>query len=1093
MRGNLPEKSYFSAFTINMVFVLLMIGGIAVIPRLSLQEMPSRLTPRMTISYNWPHAPAVVIEQRVTSVLEGVLATVPEVRNISSVTSAGRGSITVQFDSGTDIHFKKYEVTSLIRSTARNFPEQVSQPRVTLSGVGGTETRAKTILVYELNADASRTYIAEFAEENIRLRLGMIEGVENISVVGGSGMEWEISYDDNILNSIGITPGHITSALNSFFTEREIGGVIESGAGGIPRRIFMSYKGNISDEVLFGDIPVASERGRIVRLGDLATLRYTEMTPMSFYRINGLNTVTMTILAESGSNHIKVASDVKNEIETIRGDLPEGYTIRLRNDLTETVVRDINRIIYRTLFSAILLLLFVMVISRQVRYLFVITISLAANLTIAMLFYYLLNIQLHLQSLVGITVSFGIIIDNTIVMTDHLRYHRNRRVFLAILAATLTTIGALSVIFFLSENLKLQLADFAAVIIVNLSISLCVALLLIPALLTKINLAPRRGRRAVKRLRRAVRAASLYRNYITFGRRHRWAFITLMILGFGLPVFMLPSRLPQGMMAPGRELSWYERLYNITLGSQNFNRDIRPKIEKVIGGTLRLFQDQITRGAFFFGPQQQQGEERQRTRLNVSIERSQQGLTIENLNDIAISLENMLTRYDEIETFTTRITSATNATLTIEFLPEHDFTIFPYLLKMQIQSFMNSVGSYSTSIHGVGEGFSNRVSMYSEQIPWSTPITLEGYNYDDLVKHAEDLRDRLLTNQRIREVYLTTGGSRARVYHNRLIPDDEHLARSHMSTLALRSRLETFDIQPRYAGLLTINGIEARAVTRSMQSDRYDLWYIRNTPVATPREGITKIGENAVIERELQRVSIERRNQNYVANIIYEFIGSGMQAREVRDRNIEETEAMLPLGYRISEQSRRFGRQIEDTDYLLLFLIMLIIFIICSILLESLLQPLIVIILIPVSFIGVFLTVHILKIPSGQGIFAAMILLCGLVVNSSLYIINDFNNLRRKGVSRAGGQLTLYLKAFNMKIVPIVLTIVSTVVGLTPFLLAGSGERFWFPLAACTVGGLIFSMVGLIIIMPLFIRLTGKESHTDISDIPVRENNNSSQ
>ena len=99
---------------------------------------------------------------------------------------------------------------------------------------------------------------------------------------------------------------------------------------------------------------------------------------------------------------------------------------------------------------------------------------------VAVIFYKLLKLEIHLYSLAGITVSFGIIIDNSIVMIDHYRHHGNKKVFLAILAATLTTIGSLCIIFFLDEDQRINLIDFTWVMIVNLGISLFVALFFIP-------------------------------------------------------------------------------------------------------------------------------------------------------------------------------------------------------------------------------------------------------------------------------------------------------------------------------------------------------------------------------------------------------------------------------------------------------------------------------------------------------------------------------------------------------------------------------------------------------------------------------------
>ena len=100
---------------------------------------------------------------------------------------------------------------------------------------------------------------------------------------------------------------------------------------------------------------------------------------------------------------------------------------------------------------------------------------------------------MQLYSLAGITISLSLVIDNTIVMTDHIRHHHDRKAFLSILAATLTTMGALVIIFFLDEKIRLNLQDFAAVVIINLAVSLFIALFLVPALIDKMNLHPKKA------------------------------------------------------------------------------------------------------------------------------------------------------------------------------------------------------------------------------------------------------------------------------------------------------------------------------------------------------------------------------------------------------------------------------------------------------------------------------------------------------------------------------------------------------------------------------------------------------------------------
>ena len=184
------------------------------------------------------------------------------------------------------------------------------------------------------------------------------------------------------------------------------------------------------------------------------------------------------------------------------------------------------------------------------------------------------------------------------------------------------------------------------------------------------------------------------------------------------------------------------------------------------------------------------------------------------------------------------------------------------------------------------------------------------------------------------------------------------------------------------------------------------------------------------------------------------------------------------MGYRVYEQSWGWNRN-DKKQYGLILLVIVIIYFICSILLESFRQPLAIISLIPFSFIGVFLTFYLFEFNFDQGGFASFILLCGITVNAGLYIVNDYNQLKRSG--RRGNLLQLYVNAFNHKIIPIILTIFSTVLGLIPFVMGGQSEVFWFSFAVGAMGGLIFSLVGLVFYLPLFLKFGVKKIRTNES------------
>jgi multidrug efflux pump subunit AcrB len=139
------------------------------------------------------------------------------------------------------------------------------------------------------------------------------------------------------------------------------------------------------------------------------------------------------------------------------------------------------------------------------------------------------------------------------------------------------------------------------------------------------------------------------------------------------------------------------------------------------------------------------------------------------------------------------------------------------------------------------------------------------------------------------------------------------------------------------------------------------------------------------------------------------------------------------------------------------------IFVICSVLFENLKQPLFIIVLIPISFIGLFLVFSVFEFYFDQGGYAAFVMLGGLAVNAGIFIVNDLNNRPKGSYNRN------LIKSVAGKAIPILLTILSTCFGLIPFLVEGQNEVFWFSLAIGTIGGLVFSLIGVFWVLPVLL------------------------
>lgn len=212
---------------------------------------------------------------------------------------------------------------------------------------------------------------------------------------------------------------------------------------------------------------------------------------------------------------------------------------------------------------------------------------------------------------------------------------------------------------------------------------------------------------------------------------------------------------------------------------------------------------------------------------------------------------------------------------------------------------------------------------------------------------------------------------------------------------------------------------------------------------------------------------IAKEQQQYRLCLQYEYIGSNEMGNRMLKRDLEEFNAMLPMEYTAEAQNNSWGwGKKENKQYLFLLVVIAIIFFTTSILFNSLKQPLAIIFIIPVSYIGVFFTFYGFHLNFDQGGFASFVLFCGITVNASIYILNEYNGIRHRFPQMT--PLRAYTKAWNAKVVPIFLTVISTILGFIPFMVGADKEVFWFPLAAGTIGGLVMSVVGIFFFLPLF-------------------------
>lgn len=1022
-------------FPTILTFLALALVGFLLLPQLSIRWQPSPGKGTLSVEYSWPGAGPDAVESQVTAPLEAALALVTGIDNINSVSKTGGGYVTVTLDEAADPDFIRFRVASQIRRLYPVLPEGVSYPSLTYDNPEVRE-RQRPVQVYALSGPDSPTELYRFAQEQLAPRLSLVPGLNRLEVSGGNRMHWRILLDPDRVAVAGLTRNAVAAELRRFVDRSGLGFVRDG-----PDRLFVYQAAGLPQlsERDWRAIPInGGPASRQLRLGDLGEVQWVPLPATGFYRINGENSIRLLAYPTADANQLGLARELGTRVRALKN-LPPGYQLRLEQDNTEYLREELAKTRRRTALSLGVLLVFVLLAYRNFRRLATVMISLTVNLGLAFALYWLLGVELNLYAFAGIAVSFGIMIDNIIIVLDGLKNSSAKRLLPPILGATLTTLAGLSVIYFLDDDLRAQLFELARVMGINLGTSVLVAIAFVPAL--EHQGSHQLGASTRESGRRGAGAKFFQRAYVRTLEvllRFRPAVLVAIILAFGLPVWWLPNQVE----------GW--DLYNRTLGSDRYRQEIRPVVNKVLGGSFRLFTYYVFEGSGYRPPEE--------TQLYVSAVLPD-GARVEQLNGVMRQVEGYLSGFGgRIDRYTTQVSSGQLARMTISFPPAGNRG-FPYLLKNRLVAYATNFGGVKWNIYGVGQGFNNS----SAGRPVNFNVILKGYAQAGLEQHSKRLAELLLQHPRVQEV--NTDANLNWWEKDRY----EFLLRyrpASMTTLGLpqatvREALSWFDVNTRPAFYLqdgTPVAIGAQA------AGQYDRWRLENwsVPVDSQRVSFAQIGS---IDRRRVAQALHKEDQQYLRQIAFEYLGSPRFGNRHLAACLDTLRAELPLGYTIERRGYSFQREAETFSGLMALAIALIFFI-CALLFENLRQAFHIILLIPISCIGIFLTFYLFNVRLDQGGYVSFLLVTGLVVNGLILVVNEYNHLRKNTAGKRESEL--YALALGRKLLPIALTVVSTAAGLFPFLLGGNDDVFWHGLAAGTIGGLAFSLPVIALVSPVF-------------------------
>lgn len=1047
-------------YLISLFYMMVITVGVAAWLGIPMEMAPELERPSASVSYNWGQTTPEVMEQEVTRRVEQAVQRLRDVESVESVTRAGRSTVSIDFHPEAPVDFRLVELREYLREFQGDLPEDLGEPNISRR-VPQELSDMQTFLTFTVSGDRNPYELREFVEQNIRIPLMALDGISEITISGVEEPALIIDFDHGKVTQYNINRNRVMSEIRQNLDWRSAGYRDE---GGFRYSIDVPPAFEHVDDILNHPIGL-NESDRRITLDDIADVRIEDNPNVhQTYRLNASSAITLQFERQSGSDAMALAETVHEELEEIKAGFPDDIVVQLGQDSTRELREMLTELEFQAIISLLCVFIILLVFIRRLRAPFVILGSILFSILLSVSALYVMDFSMNVITLAGLTIALGMIIDNAVVVFEHLnpnlpagrgpRIEHVRKyikqVFVPVLGSTFTTVGIFVPVLFAMEEVRIYLMPLALALTLTLVASVIISLTWIPYALIwlvhpKTNGADRVAQKPWYRLLfRKLRRTGLL--VFIWRYRLRWVIIPVMTLLIGIPLYAIPD--PEFLdQEDEEELTWWQSGLSIYF-------DNRDEIEPWLGGLSYRFVNET-----HFGESWGRSFSEVLT-VNITVP---EGTSLEQIDEMARNFERIAEPYEPaMEYYETRINRHSGARLQFHFKDEYLMRPEPYRLKAEASFLAARTGNSRISVSGFGDGFSSGTLGGS----WhSFRITLNGYSYDELEQLAKDLRDRLKQNQRVEEVDINqTGfGRRADLFQYVVEPDVDRLESKGMSRRGLFNALG-MEVNPSNTfGRVDFQEQEMFLVGRTTTPGIYQedlehrFRYNDNTPF--------RLSEVASITQEQVMNQIRRENQSYSRVVSFDFLGPHRFGREFTEELLEEFPT--PIGTSI-EYGRGFSWGDDDTaaNLLLIFgLALLSVWMIVSALLEKWIDPIVVLLAVPLSAIGVMYGTMFHGLDFDRSATAGALLAAGVVVNNAILLMHGKEYTRQLGISG----LRSWMIVYRTKMRPVLITSLTTLGGLMPLVIFETSE-FWNTLATVVCWGLASSTLFILLLMGLWER-----------------------
>ena len=533
---------------IVMSVIIILFGGLGY-KYLGVREYPSIDPPIITVKTSYAGANADVIESQVTEPLEKAINGIEGVRTISSASTQGASTITVEFNLDADLEAAANDVRDKVSQAVRFLPQDIDGlPIVTKS-----DANSDAILGLTLQSDTkNQLEVNDFAENVIAERLQTIPGVSNIQIWGQKKYAMRLWMNPTKMAAYSITPQDVKQALDRENVELPSGKI-----AGFTTELTVNTVGKFTNEEEFNNMIIKSDGDQIVRFKDIGNAALGSENEETILRLSGVPMIGLGIIPQPGANYIDIADEFYKRIEQIKKELPKDYKLGIALDNTKFVKRSVAEVKETLGIAITLVVLIIYLFFRNWLIAFRPLIDIPVSLIGAFFIMYLMGFSINVLTLLAIVLATGLVVDDGIVVTENIykkvedgmdpieaAHKGSKEIYFAVISTSITLAAVFMPVIFLQGFVGRLFREFGIVIAGAVLISAFVSLTLTPMLnaymVTKTH----------KRSRFYEMTEPFFENMVNsynnslgrFMKKRWWAF--LIIAASGVFVFLLGKNIP---------------------------------------------------------------------------------------------------------------------------------------------------------------------------------------------------------------------------------------------------------------------------------------------------------------------------------------------------------------------------------------------------------------------------------------------------------------------------------------------------------------------------------------------------------------------